>query len=147
MPDSQPQGKPDSPRSNQRRSARGKQPSANVRGRSLERLGDILPQLMARTGFHRVHGVDQLRQTWQQLIGPALAQFTTTGTLKGGTLEIIVAHSTMMQEIGFRKTQLLAQLKAELPSQTIKDLRFRVGPIPANLTSDPPTNDSKIKPS
>lgn len=105
-------------------------PAPDPRSRAPERIGDILPQLMARTGFHRTQGIDQLRETWHKLVGPALAQFTSAGTLRGGTLEVIVAHSTLMQELGFQKTQLLARLKAELPAQTITDLRFRVGAVP-----------------
>ncbi len=46
-----------------------------------------------------------------------------------GTLEVVVANSTLVQELGFQKQPLLAALAELLPNEGIKRLRFRVGNI------------------
>ena len=50
-----------------------------------------------------------------------------SGGLRRGTLEVVVTNSTLMQELGFQKADLLETLTRLLPDQGIKDLRFRVG--------------------
>jgi hypothetical protein len=40
-----------------------------------------------------------------------------------------VANSTLVQELGFRKRDLLDALGRLLPDQPIRDLRFRVGAV------------------
>jgi hypothetical protein len=44
-------------------------------------------------------------------------------------LEVVVANSTLMQELGFQKQDLLGALAKLLPDEGIKNLRFRVGNI------------------
>jgi hypothetical protein len=44
-------------------------------------------------------------------------------------LEVIVANSTLVQELGFQKLALLKNLAALLPDEGIENLRFRVGNI------------------
>ena len=44
-------------------------------------------------------------------------------------MEVIVAHSALVQELGFQKATLLATLARLLPDEPIRDLRFRVGTI------------------
>jgi hypothetical protein len=51
--------------------------------------------------------------------------------VRRGKLEILVASSTLAQELTFRKPTLLESLRKSLPDETISELRFRVGPIPS----------------
>jgi len=44
-------------------------------------------------------------------------------------LEVTVANSTLMQELGYQKSDILSSLSQLLPDQKIRDLRFRVGSI------------------
>lgn len=94
-----------------------------------ERIGDILAQLMARRGFAQVQTAAAWDTAWRQAAGEMIAKFTRVGQLKGGRLEIIVANSTLVQELSFQKPNLLAAMTRALPDHPIKDLRFRIGPI------------------
>jgi hypothetical protein len=58
-----------------------------------------------------------------------MKRFTQAGLIKRGALEVTVANSMLVQELGYRKAELLATLGQLLPDQTIRDLRFRVGNI------------------
>jgi predicted nucleic acid-binding Zn ribbon protein len=92
-------------------------------------ISDILGQLFARRGFARVQSADACSAAWRQAAGDFTAGYTRVGSVKRGALEITVANSTLVQELTFRKSALLADLARLLPDEPIKDLRFRVGPI------------------
>jgi predicted nucleic acid-binding Zn ribbon protein len=94
-----------------------------------EAIGNILPELLARAGFARVQSARQYDAAWNEAAGPLAAQYTRVGALRRGKLEVVVANSTLMQELMFQKPSLLKDLARLLPDQGIKDLRFRAGTI------------------
>jgi predicted nucleic acid-binding Zn ribbon protein len=94
-----------------------------------QRIGDILPQLMAQKGFARVHSAAQFAAAWSEAAGELAARYSRVGALRRGTLEIIVANSALVQEFVFQKSGILETLNRLLPEQGIRDLRFRVGAI------------------
>jgi predicted nucleic acid-binding Zn ribbon protein len=89
----------------------------------------VLSELMARRGYARVQGAAAYDAAWRQAAGPLAAKYTRVGLLRRGTLEIVVANSPLLQELGFQKTELLKSLAALLPDEGIEGLRFRVGNI------------------
>jgi predicted nucleic acid-binding Zn ribbon protein len=92
-------------------------------------IGDVLSELMARRGFARVQSSAHYESAWREAAGPVVSQYTRVGQLRRGALEIIVANSTLIQELGFQKSDLLQSLAKLLPDEGIKNLRFRVGRI------------------
>jgi hypothetical protein len=92
-------------------------------------IADVLAQLMARRGYAREQSAAAYSQAWSSAVGDPMSKFTQAGLLKRGALEITVANSVLVQELGYRKAELLAKLCQLLPDQNIRDLRFRVGSI------------------
>ena len=92
-------------------------------------IGDVLSELMARRGFARVQSAANYEAAWREAAGPLVAQYTRVGQRRCHLLEIIVANSTLVQELGFQKQELLKSLAELLPDEGIKNLRFRVGNI------------------
>jgi predicted nucleic acid-binding Zn ribbon protein len=92
-------------------------------------MGAILSELMARRGFARIQGTAALEAAWREAAGEALGAHTRVGAIRRGKLEVTVANSTLAQELTFRKPMLLEALRKELPEETIRDFRVRVGPI------------------
>ena len=92
-------------------------------------MGDVIAQLMARQGYGRLQSAAIESETWQQAVGPPLGEHTRPGRTRRGVLEITVRNSTVLQELIFRKTELLDKLAHCLPDANISDLRFRVGVI------------------
>ncbi len=90
-------------------------------------IGDIMAQLMARRGFGRVQSAAALEAAWREAAGPLMAEHTQVGAVRRGTLEVVVRHSALMQELGYQKQAILQKLAALAPEEPIKDLRFRVG--------------------
>ena len=90
-------------------------------------IGDILSSLMARKGFARVQSSANLESAWSDAAGPLMAKYTRVGAIRRNTLEVLVANSTLLQELGFQKQGLLNSLAQLLPDEKIENLRFRVG--------------------
>jgi predicted nucleic acid-binding Zn ribbon protein len=92
-------------------------------------IAEVLAQLMARRGYAREQTAAAYGEAWRRAVGEPMNQFTQAGQLKRGALEITVANSVLVQELGYRKTELLAKLTQLLPDQNIQSLRFRVGTV------------------
>jgi hypothetical protein len=95
------------------------------------KIDNILSELMARRGFARIQSTEALETAWRQAAGPLAGQYTRVGAMRRGVLEIIVANSTLVQELGYQKQEILAALQQLLPDEKIKCLRFRTGNIHA----------------
>lgn len=92
-------------------------------------IADVLAQLIARRGYAREQSAAAYGEAWRRAVGEPLSKFTQAGLLKRGALEVTVANSVLVQELGYQKAALLAKLCQLLPDQNIRDLRFRVGSI------------------
>jgi predicted nucleic acid-binding Zn ribbon protein len=97
--------------------------------RGPEPISNILSELMARRGFGRVQSTAALETAWQQAAGDLIGKHTRVGPVRRGKLEIVVANSTLLQELTFQKAAILKTLTSLLPDEPIKDLRFRLGAI------------------
>jgi predicted nucleic acid-binding Zn ribbon protein len=97
--------------------------------RGPQAIGNVLSELMSRRGFARVQSAGAYDAAWRDAAGPLVAAYTRVGQLRRGTLEVVVANSTLIQELGFQKQALLKVLANLLPDQGIENLRFRVGNI------------------
>ncbi len=97
--------------------------------REPQHIGNVLAELMARRGFARVQSAAACSAAWSEAAGPLAARYSRAGEVRRGRLEVVVANSTVLQELVFQKPQLLEALRRLLPDEEIGDLRFRVGPI------------------
>ena len=97
--------------------------------RGPQAIGNVLSELMARRGYARVQSAAAYDAAWREAAGPLAAEYTRVGQLRRGTLEVVVANSTLVQELGFQKHALLKSLAELLPDEGITGLRFRVGNV------------------
>jgi predicted nucleic acid-binding Zn ribbon protein len=97
--------------------------------RKPKKIADVVAQVVTARGYGRAQSLDNFAAAWHQAAGSTLARFSRPGQLKRGVLAVMVTNSTMVQELGFQKQAILAQLKTILPDANIRDLRFRVGAI------------------
>ena len=96
---------------------------------SPQPIGAILAELMARRGFARVRAAAAYDDAWREAAGELIASHTRVGSLKRGRLEVIVASSALIQELGFQKAALVGKLQKLLPDEGIRELRFRAGSL------------------
>ena len=97
--------------------------------RGPQTIGNVLSELMSRRGYARVQSAATFEAAWNEAAGPLAAKYTRVGPLRRGTLEVVVANSTLVQELGFQKQALLKSLAELLPDEEITNIRFRTGNI------------------
>lgn len=100
-----------------------------MRNRQPVPIREVLSELAARRGFGRVHSTEVFDRAWRAAAGPLIADHTRVGPLRRGRLEVIVANSTLVQELTFDRADILKRLNQQLPNAKLTDLRFRVGPV------------------
>ena len=100
--------------------------------RAPKQIGNVIDELIVRRGYGRFQAHAQLQDVWTKTVGNALDRFSELGTLRRGSLDVIVANSAVMQEFTFEKQRILETLDRELPDLGVLDLRFRVGVVRQN---------------
>ena len=103
--------------------------SSNRRG--AQPLSQILSELVARRGFARLRGQEELERVWrlaiEEAVGISLAASTRVGCVRRGVLEVQVENSVLLQELaGFHKHRLVQWLRDNVTSEQIRDIRFRL---------------------
>jgi predicted nucleic acid-binding Zn ribbon protein len=96
------------------------------RARQPKKIGRVVAQLMQRRGYAQIENARRLEEAWQSVIGD-FASSTRVGTVRRGTLEVLVASSLMMQELTFQKQRILQAMQQAYPEGKINKIRFRVG--------------------
>jgi predicted nucleic acid-binding Zn ribbon protein len=97
--------------------------------RKPKNIRDVVAKLITLRGYGRFQSDANLASAWQAAAGASLARFSRPGQIRRGKLEVTVSNSTIMQELGFQKQHILAELSRQLPDAKIRDVRFRVGAI------------------
>ena len=76
-----------------------------------------------------------LQQHWAELVGPGFAGRTWPARLQQGTLWIAAPDSSWAYQLQFLKQELLAAIRTGLPAFPVRELRFKVGALPASQAS------------
>ena len=92
-----------------------------------EPIKEILARLFTARGWGRRQARAHLERAWLEAVGQEYEAQTHVLGLKRGVFEIEVASAVLVQELThYHKRRLLEALRAKLPGQTIKELRFKV---------------------
>ena len=97
--------------------------------RGPQAVRDIVAEVITRAGIGRTQSVGVRDLAWREALGEKLAKQTRPGAVRRGTLEVIVANSTLLQELSFQKTDIVGRLAQHAPELAVRDIKFRVGPV------------------
>lgn len=75
----------------------------------------------------------RVQREWEEIVGPALAQWTLACRIEKTRLVIKVENPTWAQHLGFVKIDILKKLEQKV-SLVFSDLQFEVGVIPIKET-------------
>ncbi len=89
-------------------------------------LSDILSGLVSQFGIGRKREEEELEIFWRE-IAVELAEYSFVSAVRRGRLEIMVSDAIFVQELMFRKEELLRKLNERFPVKNFEDIRFRVG--------------------
>ncbi len=109
------------------------------------RISDFLEECLAGQGLSSVVRMARLRSAWPEIVGPLLSGKTSPSRLKNGVVTVIVQNHAWAQELQLKKPVILEQANAVLGTGIVKDIRFTVGPLPAEeatVAETPPSMES-----
>src|SRR3954454_12116942 len=85
--------------------------------RPAKPMRDVLSQLLAKRGYAQVQTAAGCTAAWNRAVGDKLAADTRPGNVRRGVLEILVRHSSAVQELAFLKTKIVKTLTQLIPEQ------------------------------
>lgn len=95
------------------------------RNNDLLSLGDALKEFV---GEHKLQkGLDkvQVRDVWNQQMGPAIAKYTTAIKLDNNTLYVQLSSSVLREELSYGKQRIIDNLNNALGKTLIEKLVLR----------------------
>jgi hypothetical protein len=95
--------------------------------RQPKRVKEVMAQLVQRRGYARVQQAGACEEAWKEAVGEAFHSLTRVGSVRRGVLEVFVANSLVVQELGFEKERIVAQLRELVPEMQVNQIRFRIG--------------------
>lgn len=110
------------------------------------KISDFLEELLAGHGLSSVTWMVRLRAAWPKVVGPLLSRKTSPARMKNGVLTVLVRNHAWAQELQLKKPVLIAQANAALGTDSVKDIRFAVGPLPDEEGEDAETQPASKEP-
>ncbi|MDR0522541.1 MAG: DUF721 domain-containing protein [Planctomycetaceae bacterium] len=95
-------------------------------GTGIVKIGDIVPQLIARYGLHQRRNAEEIEEAWKEIAGEEYAAMTKITGLFRGTLTIAVPHNAFVQELSFRQNEFVGFLASRIRTEKITKIRFVV---------------------
>ena len=95
--------------------------------RKPRKAAELLCDIVTKRGIAAQQSNKRLQNLWDSTVGIDIANNTMVGSIKRGQLEVIVANSSMLQSLSFKKQDILQKIQTQMTD--IKNLRFRIGRI------------------
>jgi len=104
---------------------------------AVEKLSRTLERLLSRAGLPAVATQVSLVRSWKQIAGPLIAGKTSPSRFRNGVLTVHVPSASWAQELQLAKPVLLEKIGSLVGENTVRDIRFLVGPV-APPVEEPP---------
>lgn len=88
------------------------------------RLKDLIPRMLEENQLKRGMDQIQVRETWDSVMGPGIANYTQEVRLKDGVLIVRLSSSALRQELEFGKEKILRMMDESLSGVVIKGIRL-----------------------
>ncbi|NNF98455.1 MAG: DUF721 domain-containing protein [Desulfobacteraceae bacterium] len=101
----------------------------NRRNSDLTPLGDILDTVVSRYQRRPEGKLSNIWDEWEGAVGRIIAENARPSAFKGDLLLVNVSNSTWLQQLRFLKQEMLQKLNDALGQESVRDIRFKIGPI------------------
>ncbi|MFM7070907.1 MAG: DUF721 domain-containing protein [Planctomycetota bacterium] len=85
----------------------------------------LIANLLVTRGYARQREATAVADAWVAVAGPKAAARSRAGKVFKGVLSVFVEDATLIQELTFRKRQLVEELAKRLPDHRIREVRFK----------------------
>jgi len=97
----------------------------------VDKLGKVLPRVLARQPNNRQIAELRIRLAFLELMGPQLAASCQEVSLRGGTLAVATDNPALAHQLRLEAESLLRRLNAMVLPRPVRALRVRSGRGPA----------------
>lgn len=91
---------------------------------NTEQIGNILRQFLRQEGLESPLNEYRLIESWKDVVGPAIARYTSNLYIKNQTLHVHLTSSVLRQELMMGRELLIRNLNKTVGSQVIVDISF-----------------------
>ncbi|MBI2922733.1 MAG: DUF721 domain-containing protein [Planctomycetes bacterium] len=99
-----------------------------MRTEGPRRLGDYIRFFLRSSGLEKAVTKPDFHRSWEQALGDVrLIPHTRPGTVRSGILKVEVDAPVVMQELNFRRREIVKRLAELAPDARVKDIRFVIG--------------------
>jgi hypothetical protein len=103
----------------------------------METVPEVLLRIVRTLDIEKKILAHAVEPAWPRAVGPRLAAHTRAAKLQDGVLTVEARSAAWLNEVSLRRETILAQLRAEMPQSSIRELRFRLGGGFAPLDGQP----------
>lgn len=92
---------------------------------NTEQVGDVIRRLLRQEGLETPLNEYRLIDAWKDVVGTAIAHYTTNLYIKNQVLYVHLSSSVLRQELAMSRTLLIRNLNSQVGSQVIVNIVFR----------------------
>ena len=96
-----------------------------MRKSNAESIGLLIRQFMRQNGMESPLNEYRLIQSWNEVVGPAIARYTGDMYIKNQILYVHLTSSVLRQELMMRRELLVKNLNNKVGAQVIVNIIFR----------------------
>ena len=95
-----------------------------MRRNNAEQIGDVIRFFLRQQGLESPLNEYRLVQAWGDVVGPAMARYTSNLYIKNQTLHVHLTSAVLRQELMMARELLVKNLYQQVGAQVIVDIHF-----------------------
>ena len=96
-----------------------------MRRNNAEHIGDVIGLFLRQQGLESPLNEYRLVQAWKDVVGPAMARYTSNLYIKNQTLYVHLTSAVLRQELMMARELLVKNLNQQVGAQVIVNIVFR----------------------
>ena len=95
-----------------------------MRRNNAEQIGDVIRFFLRQQGLESPLNEYRLVQAWGDVVGPAMARYTSNLYIKNQTLHVHLTSAVLRQELMMARELLVKNLNRQVGAQVIVGIHF-----------------------
>lgn len=95
------------------------------RFRDNQKVGDIIKDIVSNSPLEQGINQVQIEQTWNEVMGNGIKNYTSNITLKKDKLFISLSSSIVRDQLSFGKSKIIDMLNEALGKEVVKEIVLR----------------------
>lgn len=92
------------------------------RGKEFSSIKDLMKDVIKEHNLSKGLQKMDVRDTWEQLMGPGVMSYTQDVKLQNSTLVVTLKSSVLREELSYGKEKIISMINAEMGLEVVKKL-------------------------